>query len=165
MHFLSVNKIFNSERKRKMARELSHRNLGQTTAIMLLKLFVIFTLGTIFGWYLSAYVNERNNDSFEKFQLQLSECRNHNDILLSQFRKKDDVCDLILKEKVNEMKEQLNDCRNQNNHLRDEKKTIKNEFEEKIPILNELEDLKRRMNECQNSNNHLVHEKNKIVKE
>ena len=128
MRLLSVNEIVNSEQKRKMARELSHQHSVQIAPIVLLKLIVIFTFGTIFGWFMSAYVNERNNnDSFEKFQLQLSECRNHNDILLSEFRKKDDVCDVILKEKMSDMKKQLNECLNQNNHFMDEKKTIKKE--------------------------------------
>ena len=152
-----------------MARELWNRNTGtgslaensaQIGLKIPLKLFVIFTSGAIVGWYSSVFVNERNQDSLANIQLQLSECRNHNDILLSEFRRKDNSCDFILKEKLNDvadLKQQLDECRNQNGHLKDEKMTIEKQFTDEINLSN------KKMSECQNRIEHLTVEHFTVV--
>lgn len=130
-----------------MARELRNRN-ARTGSLaensdhiglkIPLKLIVIFTSGAIVGWYSSVFVNERNSDSLKNIQFQLSECRNHNEILLSEFRRKDNSCDFILNEKMSDLadlKQQLNECRNQNGHLKDEKRTIEKHYKDEINVV------------------------------
>ena len=82
------------------------RNLSENSVQISSKMFVKFIfifsifIGTMLGWYFSAFVNGRNNyHSLEKVKVQMSECRTHNDFLLSEFRKKDQFYDLTLKEK------------------------------------------------------------------
>ena len=105
------------------------------------------SIAAMCGWHFSAFVNERNNyHSLEKVKVQMSECRNQNDYLLGEFRKKDQFYDLTLKEKSTEEKDlkgQLNECRNQNHHLKDEKRMFEKLFDDSKQILNEFKGLKK----------------------
>ena len=125
------------------------------------------SIAAMCGWHFSAFVNEKNNHhSLEKVKVQMSECRNQNDYLLGEFRKKDQFYDLTLKEKSTEEKDlkgQLNECRNQNHHLKDEKRMFEKQFDDNKQILNEFKDVKKQIQDCRNSNDNLVEERNKIV--
>ena len=127
------------------------------------------SIAAMCGWHFSAFVNEKNNHhSLEKVKVQMSECRNQNDYLLGEFRKKDQFYDLTLKEKSTEEKDlkgQLNECRNQNHHLKDEKRMLEKQFDDSKQILNEFNDMKGQLNECRNQNHHLKDEKRMFEKQ
>ena len=124
-----------------MVGELRNRNsdtgtlaelFGQIASKILLKPMVIFTFGAIVGWYISFFVNGRNNDWLENIQLQLS------------------VKDEKRTIELEYMKQQMQECQNSNNHLADEKNRIVEHYEDEINASNE------KMSECQNRFEHLT---------